>query len=199
MRTKYKLAGWLSIVMTILFPLGFGVGLVQSIIGSIEFGYSGPNLGPSDAIFLIFTFMLVYVLIMLRDLLNEKYNFHEIDVLITVAIWWNLIFQVGGVFLKIYVIFYPPENELVIAIGGAIFLVMILIMGGIIDIFIAIKLLRIKESLNDVLRAYAYLTLISGICATSLILFPFALLMVPVSTIILALIFFKSKEPVEFV
>jgi hypothetical protein len=49
------------------------------------------------------------------------------------------------------------------------------------------------------MRIYIYLTLASGILMVSLILSPFALLLVPISSVILAIIFFKEKEAVEFV
>jgi hypothetical protein len=70
---------------------------------------------------------------------------------------------------------------------------------GIVDIMIAMRLLRIKDALNDLLKAFAYITLIAGICEVSVIMSPLSLLLVPVNFVILGMIFLKEKEEVEFV
>ncbi len=73
-----------------------------------------------------------------------------------------------------------------------------MIAAGIIDILIAVKLLQIRQSVNELVRAFTYVTLASGLAEVSVVLSPIALFLVPVSCVILGLIFFK-KEEVEFV
>jgi hypothetical protein len=70
---------------------------------------------------------------------------------------------------------------------------------GIVDILIAVKLLRIKENFGEYIRAFAYITMAAGICEVTVLLSPMALVMVPVSAIVLALIFFRDQQEVEFV
>lgn len=196
---RYKPAGWVAIIMAVLFPLGFFIGFVQGIIGAAKFHWKGPTLGPADIIFIVFTVLAIYVLVMFRRLINEKYNFHEINTLITVVIWWNIITQVLGITLKIYLLFLAPLSELAMSLIMLSFVVIMMLSGGTIDILIAVKLMKIKDSVSDVLRVYIYLTLATGIMMVSLILSPLALLLAPVSSVLLAIIFFKEKEQVEFV
>jgi len=70
---------------------------------------------------------------------------------------------------------------------------------GIIDIVFAVKILRKKELFSDLMQAYAYITLISGASAVTVILTPLALILVPVSFVVLGMIFLREKEEVEFV
>jgi hypothetical protein len=79
------------------------------------------------------------------------------------------------------------------------FVVIMMLSGGTIDILIAVRLMKIKDVVSDVLKVYIYLTLATGIMMVSLILSPLALLLAPVSSVLLAIIFFKEKEQVEFV
>ena len=75
-----------------------------------------------------------------------------------------------------------------------------MITAGIIDIFIGINLLRIKEVMSNLLTIFAYMILIGGITELSVILaFPVAFLLVPASCIVMGMIFLKEKEQVEFV
>jgi hypothetical protein len=73
-----------------------------------------------------------------------------------------------------------------------------MITAGIIDILIAVKLLQIRQKLNEMIRAFTYITLVSGLAELSVVLSPLALLLLPVSCVILGIIFLR-KEEVEFV
>ena len=96
-------------------------------------------------------------------------------------------------------LFLAPLDELAMSLIMLSFVVIMMLSGGTIDILIAVKLMKIKDSASDVLRVYIYLTLATGIMMVSLILSPLALLLAPVSSVLLAIIFFKEKEQVEFV
>ena len=196
---RYATAGWVSIVAAILFPAGFIVGIVQGIIGIKAFDYRGPVTGPSDLIFLTVTAIGVYALVMLRRMLNERYDFHDVDLLITAAIVWNVFFQLLGIAMKLLTLAAWPVNELTITIYYLTYMVISMISIGIIDIVFAVKILRKKELFSDLMQAYAYITLISGASAVTVILTPLALILVPVSFVVLGMIFLREKEEVEFV
>jgi hypothetical protein len=70
---------------------------------------------------------------------------------------------------------------------------------GVIDILIAVKLLRVKERFTELIRVYAYITMIAGILEVSVLLSPLALILVPVSSILVGMIFLRDQEGVEFV
>jgi hypothetical protein len=175
------------------------MGIIQAIIAIRSFNYSGPMLGPSDFIMMLVTAMGVYVLLKLRQLLNERYDFHDIDILILVSIWWSIMFQAISISMKIVFIAIWPVSELVMVVLNITVLGAAMVTIGIVDIMIAMRLLRIKDALNDLLKAFAYITLIAGICEVSVIMSPLSLLLVPVNFVILGMIFLKEKEEVEFV
>jgi drug/metabolite transporter (DMT)-like permease len=196
---RYSLAGGLAIAQAILFPLAFGMSIVQDLIGKAAFKFEGPTVGPSDLLFIIFTVIGVYVLIMFRKLLNERYNYHGIDTLIIISIWWSILFQISNLIMKAYAVLIGLEPRLILALIYLSFFIIAMLTIGIVDILIAVRLLKIKDKLNDLLRAFAYITIIAGILEASIVLSPLALILVPVTCVILGMIFLREKEEVEFV
>ena len=195
---RYQLAGWLAITQAVLFPLAFVISIAQGLIGAAAFGYHGPVFGPSDLLFLIFTGIAVYTLLMFRRLLNERYNYHAVDTLILLAICWGIVYQISSLALRVWVVMIWPVSETGLTIVYLIFFAVSMISAGIIDVLIVVKLLQIRQSVNELVKAFTYITLISGLAEVSVVLAPIALFLIPVSCVILGLIFFK-KEEVEFV
>lgn len=195
---RYSLAGWLAITQAILFPLAFVISIAQGLIGVAAFGYRGPTFGPSDLLFIIFTGISVYTLTMLRKLLNERYSFHDIDLLILLAICWGIVFQISSLALRIWVVMIWPVSETALSVVYLVFFAASMITAGIIDILIAVKLLQIRQTVNEFVKAFTYITMASGLAEVSVVLAPIALLLAPVSCVILGMIFLK-KEEVEFV
>jgi hypothetical protein len=196
---RYSLAGGLAIAQAILFPLAFGMSIVQDLIGKAAFRFEGPTVGPSDLLFIIFTVIGIYVLIMFRKLLNERYNYHGIDTLIIISIWWSILFQISSLVMKAYAIVMGLEPRLILALIYLSFFIVAMLTIGVVDILIAVRLLKIKDKLNDLLRAFAYITIIAGILEASIVLSPLALILIPVTCVILGMIFLREKEEVEFV
>lgn len=195
---RYSLAGWLAITQAILFPLSFVIGIVQAIVGARAFGIQGPVPGPADLIGVIMTIIGVYVLVMFRRLLQERFDFHEIDMLITVAIWWLVVFQIGGLGLKL-LLFAMPYEPILQAVLSVSFFAIAMVTIGVIDILVAVRLLKIKEQMSDSLLAYVYLTMAAGIAEVSVVLSFLSLIIFPVASVILGIVFFKEKEQAEFV
>jgi hypothetical protein len=195
---RYQLAGWLAITQAILFPLAFVISIAQGLIGVAAFGYRGPVFGPADLLFFIFTGISVYTLTMFRRFLNERYNYHGVNTLILLAICWGVVYQISSLALRVWVVMIWPVSEMTLNIIYITFFAVSMIAAGIIDILIAVKLLQIRQSVNELVRAFTYITLVAGLAEVSVVLSPVALLLVPVSCIIMGVIFFK-KEEVEFV
>jgi len=196
---RYALAGWVAIAQTIIIPTAFVIGILQGVIGARAFGYTGPSVGPSDLLMILFTAGEVYTLIMFRKLINERFSFHDVDTMITLAIWWGILFQSCSLLMKLLIVVSWPVEGLLMVLGYVAFMTVFLVSAGIINIIIGIRLLKIKESMSDLLLAYTYFILVAGIIQVSVIFSPLVLLMLPISSILLAMIFFKSEEQVEFV
>jgi hypothetical protein len=196
---RYSTAGWLSIVGAVLFSVSFVVGIVQAVIAGKAFGYSGPVIGPSDAIGIVFSVIGVYVLIMFRRLLNDRFAFHGIDALITFSIAWTILFQLGMLALKIYTVVFGLGEVLVVQLLNLGVVALFMLTIGIIDILMGVKLLQARQELSELIAVFAYVCLASGILEASILLSPLAVVFVPVTFILIGMILLKGDERAEFV
>jgi len=196
---KYATAGWLAIVQAVLFPMSFVISIVQTGIGAKMFDMHGGFVGPAELIMVVFTAIGVYTLLMFRRLLNERYENHDLDLLIIISIWWAVVFQVVSLGLKTLAMVFAPVDQLVMTLTGLVVMTAAMVTIGIVDIMIAVRLLRVKEALSASIRALAYVTMAAGICEVTVLFMPLALLLIPVSCVIMAIIFLHDRQEVEFV
>ena len=173
--------------------------MAAGVIGAAAFEYRGPIFSPADLLFLAVTGMSVYTLMKFKELLNERYNFHALDVWLPVAIWLGVAFQIGSIAMRVFMISVWPVSVTAYTIANVGFMVLFMVTAGIIDIVIAVILLKAKGMFSGRIDVYAYILLASGIMELTVILVPIVgFLLYPVSQVILAMIFF-DKEDVEFV
>ncbi len=198
---KYTLAGWLAIAQAILFPVAIVVSILQGILGATIFHARLPTtFGPADFLFMINIALYVYTNIMFRRLLNERYSFHGVDMLITINIFLAIIIQLGSLFFKVALVALAPtllgRPATFFTVG---FMLLSLVTSGVIIILIAIQLLRAKEQFAEMIKALAVVLLIEGCCMITVILAPVQWLLLPVARIMLATVFLREQEEVEFV
>lgn len=196
---KYKLAGYLAIVQAILFSVSIVLAILEMVAAKELFNIRRPFIGPTDLLMVTFTVIAVYTLLKFRQLLHERYQYHDLDLLIMISIWWAIMFQAIGLGLAIITSILWPVDKVLFVLVYLVFMTGAMVTIGIVDILIAVKLLRIKENFGEYIRAFAYITMAAGICEVTVLLSPMALVMVPVSAIVLALIFFRDQQEVEFV
>jgi len=196
---KYKLAGWLAVVQAVLFPVAIVIGIIEVVAAAELFNIRRPFVGPADLLMIIFTAIAIYTILMFRKLLHERYQYHDLDLLILLSIWWAIVFQVVGLGLSLLTGIFWPVDKVLFAIIYLVFMTGAMVTIGIVDILIAVKLLKVKENFSEYIRGFAYVTMVAGICEVTVLLTPLALILVPVSAVILALIFFRDQQEVEFV
>lgn len=196
---KYKLAGWLAVVQAVLFPVSIVIAVIEAVAAAELFGIRRPFVGPADLLMVLFTVIAIYTLLMFRRLLHERYQYHDLDLLILISIWWAIVFQVVGLGLGVLTTILWPVDKVLFAVIYLVFLTGAMVTIGIVDILIAVKLLKVKENFSEYIRGFAYVTVASGICEVTVLLSPFALVLIPVSAIVLALVFFRDQQEVEFV
>jgi len=196
---KYSFVGWIAIVQAVLFPASIGMSIIEEGVARGFLNFDRPFFGPSDLLMLIFTGMAVYTLLMFKRLLNEHYAYHDLDLLILISIWWAIMFEVVGLGLGYLAIVFWPVDETLLAVVFLVFMAAAMVTIGIVDILIAAKLLKVRENFSEYVRAFAYVTMAAGICEVTVFLSPLALLLVPVTCIVLALIFFKDRHEVDYV
>ncbi len=199
----YSLAGWLSISIAVLFPLGMFLGFIQNAMLGMRYDF--PPLGIADVVMVLCTVLAIYVFLRFRSYLHEYYQYKGLDGLIFATIIWSILYELFFLMTKtlimLGVVYVPHGREAMLGFffGFIIIMAGFMITIGIIDLNIAIRLLRMKESLGDMMKIFAYVTLIAGICELSLIFVPFSLLLYPISAVVLGLALIKGHEDVEFV
>ena len=191
---SYMVAGWLAIALAVFLPLLFAFGVAESMVGKhmIEIGDS--DLGLEDLATVLLAAIIVFVLLMLRKLLNERYNYDRTNLIITAAIIWYIVFTLGS-FLMIFfadTTFPAPDFRSMIAL--LIFFILSMASAGIIDIFLGLRLLQIKKRKNELIKFFAYVTLVMGALELTVVLSPLALLLMPVWCVTAAMVFFREKD-----
>jgi hypothetical protein len=194
---RYSLAGWVAIAQAIVFPLAFFMAIAQGLIGAALFGYHGPSFGPGDLLFVLFTVMWAYTLWMFRVYLNERFDYHDLDFLITAAICITVLLQMISFGLQGIAFGLAPIAGTVFIVLYLMFAVFAMITAGVLDILIAVKLLQIRQAGNDLLKAFAYLTMAVGVLEVTVILSPLAFVLVPVYSVILGMIFLGKQQEVQ--
>ena len=197
---KYQIAGWLAISQAVVMPLAYILKMLQVYLGISAFGYKGPTFGPGDLLIITYTCFFVYTFGMFRKLLNERYNVHSLDVLILIAILLGIISLIFSLLVQsISLVFEGITTSLFKTIYLS-YTAILIIAAGVVQILIAVKLLMVKKSLNDLFNAFAYVTLATGILEVSVILSPLAVLVfLPVWCVMLGMIFLREKEEAQFV
>ncbi len=198
-QSNYRLAGWLAVVQAILFPLSFGISIVEMLGAKEFFDIQKPVVGPSDLLMIVFTVLAVYTLLKFRTLLRERYQYHDLDLLILLAVCWAIAFQVVAYGLSLLLMIMWNEHRLLSSVIFLIFFACAIVTLGILNILIAVKLLKVKENFSEYIRGFAYVSMVAGICEVTILLSPLALLLIPISAIVLALIFLRDQHEVEFV
>lgn len=196
---RYKWAGVLAVLQAVLFPVGMSIGIIEAVVAKELFNERRPFIGPSDLIMIVFTIIGVYTMLMFRRLLHERYDYHELDLLIIISIWWAIAFQAIGLVLSAILMISWPVDIVVMAVTYAVFFTGAMVTIGIVDIMIATRLLKGTVVFSDHIRYLAYITMAAGICEVTVLLAPFSLILIPVSSIVLAMVFFRDRQEVEFV
>lgn len=187
-KLKYVVAGWMAIVSAVL--------LVPYAILSLVF-HIRPD---AVAVLLPISILIaitqmtcsIFAFIQFRNLLNERYRFHEVDTLVPILIF-------GGIAIT-FVLFMGrifPALE----IPALVVLIILDIPVSIVGILFGIRLLRLKAKLHGLLQPLAYMHILGSIFFLTLILGTLGLLIMAVFELLLGILFLRGEEDeeVEFV
>ncbi len=179
-----NLAGWIAIASAVLAIPLVALGIMSGVAED-----EGVAMLLLETILSMGALILyVYILIMLRRLLNEMANFNKVDKYITLLIWFNVIVTVISVMAL-------PVTELQAIMGIAVLLLLIPL--GIIYVVVGVKLLHCEDDLFGYLKPYSYLTIATGVMVAVIVLVPFGIITSIIADVILALIFFKAAKQVK--
>lgn len=149
-----------------------------------------------------------YVLLALRRLLWDRYDFHRTDAIIIVLACAAVVLEILNQSTEVAQVLSPGHTAEIVAAR----ILFVIVPWGVIIIVFAAGLLKLPFSEKSLLRPYAYLNLAGGIVLVSsilvlaspvfgLFLVPFLLLAEIGSGVLLVLTFLRSRETeqVEFV
>jgi hypothetical protein len=174
-KPQLKLSAQFSIVSAVLdIPL-VGLGI------AVEFMHSVMLTVLTAVVDLAYLFISVYVFIILRNLLINRFKFNKVTTYINIVVILNIIavpLELLGMFDKSF-------------LGLSLLLSLI---TGVIAIIFGVKLLKMKDDLYGFLKPFCYLTIIGGICGVTVILAPITTILGLVSDIILARMFFRAAK-----
>lgn len=178
-KEQLNLAGWLSITNALF--------AIPSIAMS-WFLDSMDGIGPviSQAILTIVSLgLFLYIISYLRKLLNIRFQFHGVDIYISLLIW-------GNVALAALSLLSLGSKGLewvmnVLSVAAFIFF-------GILSIIFATRLLRLPGNLYGLLKPFSYAQIVCGICFITVFLSPVGVIAGSVADVILGVIFFRAAE-----
>ncbi len=185
-KEQFNLAGWLSIARAALtipaLILSFVLGFIQGVTGRVIVIGVGTKIILA-ALGIIGLGIYIYIYSSLRQLLNNRFSFHDIDTYITAFIWVGVVGFVFNILASI------SEQLGIVVIVISFFAIIPL---GIISIVFAAKLLRLPDDLFGLLKPFSYTIIASGVCYTSIILIPLGIIAEAVAGVILGMIFFRA-------
>lgn len=195
----YMMAGWLAIASAaLLLP-----AMVLSIFTDIIFQRSHVlPVGLAMIYFLVTVAQALcslYALYRFRDYINEHFDFHETDGLITCILIGAMAITSVALVGKV-VVWSGVDLMVTIAFLGMLLLVGIPL--SIISIIYAVKLLQLPSDLGGFLKPMVVVNIIACVCFLLVILAPLGLLLTAAGDLIMGLVFLRQagvNDSPEFV
>jgi hypothetical protein len=178
-KRQLTLAGWLSMTSAIF--------VIPSIAMSWfldEMGGAGAKLSQT-ILTLVSLGLFLYIIISLRKLLNYRFQFHKVDIYISLLIWENVILSA----FSLLALGSQGFESLMNILSMVSFIIF-----GILAIMFGTRLLQFPGNLYGLLKPFCYTTIASGICYITVFLAPVGIVVGAVSDVVLATIFFRAAE-----
>lgn len=191
----YLIPGIAAIAVAILSPLYWLMEL-SSISTYFSESIAVKELGVSNVLFLAVGLLSIVVYSGLMKLLHDHFNNKKLDIALIGMMVWCVVFYGGTFLLDLLSAYYGGELSTVFIqwlwIGG-------LIVFGVLDILIAVLILKDSQDLSGLLKSFAIVNLVMGVLELSVIFSLIAIFIFPVVFVILAVGFLRKPEMVEIV
>ncbi len=190
---RYTIAGWLAVAVGAAALLVSIVMVIKETMAFMTGEWSAPDFGWYEILISIPGLVSLYLLFLFRRLLNERYLYHGANGVIMALIWTSL----AGMILMFLSIGFMSAQQFV-NMSILMFLVF-MIVGGVLSIKLALRLLEIKDRTNNMITAFAYLNMVTGVVYVTIIGAPMILILEPILMVMLGMIFLREQDQVEFV
>ena len=185
MQERYSLVGWLAIAGALILP----PALILALLYDQDPAARAPLLPLVMSLGFMATGFSLYPLYRLRHLLNHRYRFHHVDVLIALLI-------MGGVMTALVLIlgrlFSPLGADALLP-----FFLMLLGVGVPTSVFglsFGFRLLRLEPVCGGLTRPLAYTVVVASLCFLSVILAPLGFVLLSAADLFLGLIFLREER-----
>lgn len=183
-RRTLKTAGWLAMVSAFAsIPLTYASyqldGGADPVTNAIQIGIQ-----------LVGMALFVAITLLCRRLLNARFGFHDADRSIDLMIMANVVSAIASV---VALCFAPWKETLGVAA------LVIVVFQGIVQVRFGVRLLRLQDDLDGMLRPFCYLNMATGVCIASIVLIVVGVVVSAISDLMLGTIFFHlaklEREP----
>ncbi len=191
----YRGAGTAAIGAAILFPA----------LWIYELGFAGwrdyqnfvaPEFGVADVLFLILGLLSIYVYYAFKQILHDHQNYSTLDVPISVMIGLLAFFHLGIFLLALGSSFLDASTAVWLP---AMFWVVFVVLFGLVDLVIAVLLIRDHQQLPGLLMVFACMTLLLGVAELTVLFSLLAVVLLPLSLLVLAVHFLRKPDMIELV
>ena len=188
----YVLSGISAIIVAISYPLLWLLDR-QRTIGCDVSECTSSTSSLHSILLLIAGMLIMYMYYGLIRLLHDYYNYHKADVPLIALISMTSVFYLGTFLVEMLQSWHEYNlTSGVMQIVGAIAF-------GIIDILLAVALLRGNSELPNLIKNFAIVNLIAGVLEISVLFSFLTVIILPISALILAACFFTKPKLIEFV
>jgi hypothetical protein len=176
-KKQLKIAGWLSIVLSIITIPGLIIEIIVTMANHPSKGFH-PLSAISD---IISTLLYVYLFLVLKKLLDQKLNSHQADKVIT----WLIVLEVVSVIVSELLTFIQPL---------AFVFFLLFIPMGILLISLGLQLLKVQDKDFQLFRPFSYQLITAGVSLASIVLFPLAIIFDIIFHVTLGIIFLQNAN-----
>lgn len=132
--------------------------------------------------------LYTYLYSFLKTFLNLRFSFHETDNYIDFLVMTNIFVTLAGIAGYFLTAFREPLE---------LFSLLLVISFGTVQLLFGIKLLQLSDSLQGMLKPFCFLSILTGIFITTIVLLPIASFTGAITDVMLGTIFFQASESPE--
>ncbi len=191
---KFAVAGWMAIAGAIMTLPLMGLGILLDIVSKTRPGFHPVFPILYVGLGILQATLVIYAFYRFKVYLNECHQFYRTDVLMFIIIAGAIAITTISLTGKV-VSFLGMPTPVLIA-----FIACIVVVGvplGIISVIFGIKVLELQNNLNGLLKPYAFLMIIAGVCFATFILAPLGLLIDAAANVMMGLILLKKGGAIE--
>lgn len=192
---SYALPALAACVVAFGFPVFLVLDIAMASFSDWRSLASRPfNLG--DLVFLALGGLMIVAFLGLRDWLRERLNFRALDLPLHLLIGLTAVFH--GVMFALALATLVASADAV-AMFGVVAWIGFVVLFGVVDLVIAIVLLRNRHELPGLLTLYAGVSLLLGVLELTVLFSAAALVLIPVQMAVLALTLFYRPDVLEVI